>query len=261
MKIVIIEDESLAAEKLNKLLLRYDAQLQVEAVLSSVESAVTWLQEHPPPDLLLVDIHIGDGLCFEIFRQVKLKSPVIFTTAYDQYALKAFQVHSIDYLLKPVQYDALVKSLEKLKSLKEAYRDEHLAARLDEVLEIVSKGSGENTGSEPYKSRFMVRSGSRIKAVKTEDIAYIYADQKLNMLVTADGRKYPVDYSLDELGLLLQPRLFFRVNRQLIIHIDAAEEIHPYFKGRLKLKLRPPLDAKVVVSSERTPLFKAWLNQ
>lgn len=255
MQVVIIEDEVLAAEKLSKMLSDYDSQMQVQAVLTSVESAVAWLQDHPAPGLLLVDIHIGDGLCFEIFRQVKVKSPVIFITAYDQYALKAFQVHSIDYLLKPVQYEKLINSLEKLKVLKEAYRETNVQARLDEVVELISKGS------DSYKSRFLVRTGSRIKAVKTDEIAYIYAEHKLNLLVTRDEKKYPVDYSLDELTGMLDPRLFFRVNRQLIIHIDAAAEIHPYFKGRLKLKLHPPLDARVIISSERTPLFKAWLNQ
>lgn len=255
MKLVIIEDEVPAAEKLTKMLLNYDRKLQVEAVLTSVESAVTWLRDHPAPDLLLVDIHIGDGLCFEIFRRTAVNSPVIFTTAYDQYALKAFQVYSIDYLLKPVQYDKLVKSLEKLKTLKEAYLETNVETRLDEVLRLVSNAS------DSYKSRFLVRTGSRIKVVKTDEIAYIYADQKLNLLVTRDEKKYPVDYSLDELTVMLDPKLFFRVNRQLIIHIDAAAEIHPYFKGRLKLKLNPSLDARIIVSSERTPLFKAWLNQ
>lgn len=255
MKVVIIEDEALAAEKLAGMLLAYDNKIQVEASLTSVEDAVVWLQEHTEPDLLLMDIHLDDGLCFEIFKKVKVRCPVIFTTAYDQYAIRSFQVHSVDYLLKPIQYEKLSQSLDKLKDLRGDFLAKTSQLQLEELVESIKEGK------DTYKSRFLVRSGSKIKAVKTEEIAYFYADRKLNMLVTREGQKYPVDYSLDNLLTMLDPMLFFRVNRQLIIHIDAAVGIHPYFKGRIKLELHPPLEAEVIISSERTPLFKAWLDK
>ena len=255
MKVVIIEDEALAAEKLAKMLHTYDPELQVEARLGSVEGAVEWLQNNPAPDLLFVDIHLEDGLCFEIFKEVEVKAPVIFTTAYDQYAIKAFQVNSIDYLLKPVQYEKLANSLNKLKSLQENLQPTTPPLRLEELAKLM------NATASSYKSRFLVKSGARIRAVKIDEIAYFFVDQKLNLLVTRDGQKYPVDYTLDDLMNLLDPDLFFRVNRQLIVHIDAAMEIHPHFKGRLRLELDPPIDAEVVISSERTPAFKAWLDK
>ncbi|MFT2009831.1 LytR/AlgR family response regulator transcription factor [Pontibacter sp. 13R65] len=255
MKVVILEDESLAAEKLSKMLLTYDNQIQVLTTLTSVEDAVEWLQANPSPDLLLVDIHLDDGLSFEIFQQVKVQSPVIFTTAYDQYAIRAFQVHSIDYLLKPVQYEKLAQSLDKLKNLQESFQEPAPQLHIEEIVKLL------RADNNTYKSRFLVKAGNRIRAIKTTEIAYIYADQKLNLLVTHDGHKYPLDYSLDDLNLMLDPQYFFRVNRQLITHIDSAVEIHPYFKGRLKLELQPALDMEVIISSERTPLFKAWLDK
>ena len=254
MRVVIIEDEALAAEKITHMLVTYDPHILVAATLSSVSQAIAWLQQHPAPDLLLVDIHLEDGLCFEIFQQVTLTCPVIFTTAYDQYAIRAFQVHSIDYLLKPVQYEKLAHSINKLRGIQQAFQPPQEAG-LAELAKLITAGTA------AYKSRFLVKAGARIRAVKTTEIAYIYADQKLNLLITHDGQKYPLDYSLDDLSLMLDPKFFFRVNRQLITHIDSAIEIHPYFKGRLKLALHPPLDTEVIISSERTPLFKAWLDK
>ncbi|ALJ01722.1 LytR/AlgR family response regulator transcription factor [Rufibacter tibetensis] len=255
MRVVIIEDEALAVEKLTKMLLSYDKQLQVEATLTSVDEAVAWLQTHPAPDLLLVDIHLEDGLCFEIFKKVTVDSPVIFTTAYDQYAIKAFQVHSVDYLLKPIQYEKLAQSLDKFKALQARFHPPVPQLRLDDLAKLI------NADRNTYKSRFLVKAGARIRAIKSDEIAYIFTEQKTNLLVTRDGLRYPVDYSLDELCLMLDTNLFFRVNRQLVIHIDSAAEIHPYFKGRLKLGLYPPLDMEVIISSDRTPLFKEWLGK
>jgi two-component system, LytTR family, response regulator LytT len=256
MKVLIIEDEALAAERLSKLLYEYDPGMQVIATLSAVETAVTWLQTHDLPDLILSDIHLADGLCFQIFKQVPVKCPVIFTTAYDQYALEAFQVHSIDYLLKPVQFSKLVHSLDKMQEM-QRHPAPATAPSLpvNDLLQIIRSGEGN------YKSRFLVKMGSKIKAVKTGDIAYFYSANKLTLLVTKENQKFPVDYALEELMQLLDPGLFFHINRKLIIHIDAAKEIHPYFKGRLKLVLQPPLDEDIVISSEKTPAFKSWLDQ
>lgn len=254
MRVLIIEDEPLAADKLVNLLLEYDRNIQVLDLLPSVETAVNWLKNNPLPDLLLLDIQLADGLCFDIFKAVEVKCPVIFCTAYDQYALKAFQLHSIDYLLKPVQYAKLKQSLEKMKEMQQGRRADAAAVQIDDIINMIRKKDS------PYKSRFMVKLGNKIKTIRTDEIAYFYSNNKLNMLFTKDGSSYPVDYSLDELIQILDPQYFFHINRRLIIHIDAAKEIHPYFKGRLKLVLSPHLDEEVIVSSQKTPLFKAWLD-
>lgn len=255
MRVLIIEDEPLAAERLEKLLHEYDATLVVSDILASVEASAAWLKTNNLPDLILLDIHLADGLCFDIFKQVEVKCPVIFCTAYDQYALKAFQLHSIDYLLKPVQYARLEQSLLKMKDMQQSLKPDASAMQIDEIINIIKNKDA------AYKSRFMVKLGNKIKAIKTEEIAYFHSNNKLNMLVTRDGGSYPVDYSLDELMQMLNPGQFFHVNRKLIIHIDSAKEIHPYFKGRLKLVLEPALDEEVIISSQKTPFFKNWLDQ
>lgn len=255
ISVLIIEDEFPAAEKLKNMLLQYDENIQVLGLLGSVTEALDYLRYNKSPDLILSDIHLSDGLSFEIFRQVEVACPIIFCTAYDEYALQAFEVNSIDYLLKPVQYARLERSLNKLRAFSASRKptiDQHL------VTDLLSRISGKENA---YKSRFMVKIGNRIKAVKTDDIAYFHSQNKLTLLVTKEGNAYPVDYSLDDLIAMLNPDVFFHVNRNLIIHIDAAREIHPYFKGRMKLVLNPALEEEVIVSSQRTPLFKIWLDK
>lgn len=254
MKVLIVEDEVPAFERLKSLLLDYGG-ITVLGVLPSVESTIAWLQTHPLPDLIFLDIHLSDGLSFEIFKQTPVKCPVIFCTAYDQYALDAFQLHSIDYLLKPLQYEKLHKSLEKMKDIRQSFSASADPVQMNEIVSMIKKGEAN------YKSRFMVKAGAKIKAIKTDDIAYFYSHNKLSLLVTTQGEKFPIDYALDELIHMLNPSLFFHVNRKLVIHIDAAKEIHPYFKGRLKLILHPPIDEEVIVSSQKTPAFKDWLDQ
>ena len=256
MDVLIIEDENPAAERLISLLQEYDNEIRILGVMSSVEGTVEWLRSNKLPDLILLDIHLADGLCFEIFEQVPVKCPVIFCTAYDEYALKAFELNSIDYLLKPVQQAKLEKSLEKMKELSRSQgTGTEISAQVHDLMGLIKKHE------TSYKSRFMVKIGNRIKAIKTEDIAYFHSHNKLTLLVNKEGSSFPIDYALDELISFLDPAIFFHVNRKLIIHIDAAREIHPYFKGRMKLILHPPLEDEVIVSSQRTPLFKIWLDQ
>lgn len=260
MNILILEDEALAAERLERLCHRYDAQAQIIARLASVEEAVAWLKTHPEPDLIFADIQLADGLCFEIFRSVAVGCPVIFTTSYDQYALEAFTVHSIDYLLKPLRYEKLAQALDKLAHLRQ-----HLAAEVPPpvvpTIDLEALAARLLEREPAYKERFMVKNGPNIRAVKASEIAYFYTDRKLTLLVTREGRRFPVDFSLDRLIELLDSRHFFRVNRQFLIHIDAVKVIHPYFKGRLKLELSPAIEEAVVISSDKTPLFKEWLDQ
>ena len=254
MKVLIVEDEAPAAQRLTSLLATYGG-IEVLEVLPSVERTIEWLQMNQLPDLIFLDIHLSDGLSFEIFKQTPVKCPVIFCTAYDQYALDAFQLHSVDYLLKPVQYDKLYKSLEKMKEIRLSFSPSADPIQMNDIVNMIKKGEA------AYKSRFMVKSGAKIKTIKTDDIAYFYSHNKLSLLVTREGENFPIDYALDELINMLNPRLFFHVNRKLIIHIDAAKEIHPYFKGRLKLILHPPIEEEVIVSSQKTPAFKDWLDQ
>jgi two-component system, LytTR family, response regulator LytT len=253
MTILILEDEKLAAEKLEKLILEIDGTSKIIGKLPSITSAIDWLTSHNPPDLILSDIRLLDGLCFEIFEKVKVETPVIFTTAYDQYAIKAFEVNSIDYLLKPVQKEKLKNSFDKLKARSKTSLTP--APDFHAVLKYLTETRPE------YKSRFMVRSGQKIAAIPTGKIAYFYSENKLTYIVTKDNKRYFHDQPLEELMDVLDPRMFFRINRQYIITFESIAEIHPYFKGRVKLILSPKDENEVIISAERTPDFKKWIDQ
>jgi len=250
MKVLILEDETLAADKLQSALLELQPDWQIVSRIKSVSSAVEWLESNPHPDLIISDIRLLDGLAFDIFTKVKVDKPVIFTTAYDQYAIRAFEVNSIDYLLKPVEKEKLKNALSKVQTSKEPPLPDY-----NEVLNFIKSNKA------AYKSRFMVRLGQRIVAVTSEKIAYFYSENKLTYIVTLDNKKFPMDQPLDELIDLLDPVRFFRANRQFIVAFDSIAEIHPYFKGRIKIVLQPKSDEEVVISSERTPDFKKWIDQ
>ncbi len=254
MTLLLLEDETLAAERLQNMLLELEPDVQILAQLKTVEAAVQWLQNNPHPDFILSDIRLLDGLCFEIFSAVKVEKPVIFTTAYDQYAIKAFEVNSVDYLLKPLQTEKLRAALQKVK------------ARLTQpaspaAFDYQALAKVLQSAQPAYKTRFMVRLGQKIVAVPVEKIAYFFSENKLTFVVTTEKNRYPLDQPLDELVDVLDPKLFFRANRQFIITFPAIAEIHPYFKGRIKLNLNPVATEEVVISSERTPEFKKWIDQ
>ena len=250
MTVLILEDETLAAEKIENYLQEIDPRIVIAGKLKSIESAVEWLSSNEHPDLILSDIRLLDGLSFEIFQKVKVQKPVIFTTAYDQYALRAFEVNSIDYLLKPVDIDKLRSSLEKYKSWS--------GGVANDFTEIVRQLKA---AQPQYKSRFMIKLGQKIIAIPIEKVAYFYSENKLSFIITQDGKKYPTDQPLDELVDVLDPDRFFRANRQFIITFESIAEIHPYFKGRMKIHLTPKTEAEVVISSERTPEFKRWIDK
>ncbi len=252
MKVLLIEDETLAADRLRQLLTDIDPQIEVMAHLKSVQASFDWLNTNPHPDLILSDIRLLDGLCFEIFQQIKTDSPVIFTTAYDQYAIKAFELNSIDYLLKPVQSEKLRAALEKARSRKAPTQTPIDYRELAKQLQASKKA---------YKARFMIRVGQKIVAVPVEKIAYFYSENKLSFIVTPENKRYPLDQPLDELIGQLDAHIFFRANRQFIITFQSIAEIHPYFKGRIKLNLTPSTTEEVIISSERTPEFKSWIDQ
>lgn len=253
MQLLIIEDEKLASDKLVKLLNEIDKDIEISGVLRSVDQSIDWLNSNPSPDLILSDIHLEDGICFNIFSKLNSECPVIFTTAYEKYAVQAFEVNSIDYLLKPIQSDKLKNALDKLEKLKSiANQDrQNLYEEFKEML--VQK-------NKEYKSRFLCKLGNKIKSVKVENIRYFYSESKMTFIVDIDGHRYSVNNTLDEIDQMVDPDSFFRVNRKYIAHFESIDEIHPYFKGRLKIRILPGKIEDIIVSSERAPLFKVWLQ-
>jgi two-component system, LytTR family, response regulator LytT len=252
MNILIIEDEKLASDKLEKAILDVEPNAHILATFQTVNASVDYLQNNPHPDLIFTDVRLLDGLCFDIFEQVEIHKPVIFTTAYDHFAIRAFQVNSIDYLLKPVVKERLKLSIDKFKNLQ---AENPMPLDYKEVVKLLKGPAPE------YKSRFMVRLGQKILALPAEKIAYFFSENKLTFIVSKDGKRYPIDQPLEDLIDLLDPKIFFRINRQYIVTFDSIAEIHPYFKGRIKLDLNPKSDEEVVISSERTPEFKKWIDQ
>lgn len=247
MEVLIIEDEYLSAERLRKQLQQLNSSVKVLAVIDSVEDAVRWFSNNPLPELVLMDIHLADGSSFEIFEQAQLDVPVIFTTAYDKYAIKAFKVNSVDYLLKPIDANELAKALEKFRQLNSRHSSDDIKAILSSF-------------NKSYKSRFIVKSGTTIIAVPTEEVAYFYSEDKLTFIKTRQGKKYIIDYSLDSLLTLLAPDRFFRINRKVIVAIDAIEKINTYVNNRLLLEVQPPYHDSLIVSREKVSDFKQWLD-
>ena len=258
MQILIIEDERLAAEKLTKTITDIDASFHIAGIADSIESAVDWLQNNPAPDLVFMDIELADGQSFEIFNRIEVKSPVIFTTSYDEYAIKAFTVNSIDYLLKPVKKDALSSSFKKLARLKLLYAGNALP--LPDFRSLILELQEQNKPKE-YRQRFLVKQGQRLISIETDEIAFFYTDDKLVFFKTKNNMKYIVEYSIDELQEFIDPKKFFRINRQFFIAIHSVTTIHSYFNGRLKLDLKPAIDNEVVISRERVNDFKEWMGK
>ncbi len=249
MKVVVIEDESIAADYLEKLIYEYDPTIQVMAKLDSVSSSVIWLQTNHP-DLIFLDIHLADDISFKIFEQADVETPVIFTTAYDQYAIKAFKLNSIDYLLKPIDKKDLFAALDKFKSLRGKNTTD-----LSRVMEAF------NLERKKFQERFLVSTGQKLKSIPAEEIAYFYAEQKMTFLVDRQGRQFILDSSLDKLESLIDPEKFFRINRQFIVSFSAIKNMLSYSKSRVKLELEPACEKDTIVSVERSAEFKAWLNR
>ncbi|MFD2516965.1 LytR/AlgR family response regulator transcription factor [Salinimicrobium flavum] len=254
MKTLIIEDEALAADSLEAQIKDLRPGTEVLGKIGSVEEAVEWFGENLPPDLLFCDIHLSDGSCFEIFKQVDVKCPVIFTTAYNEYAIEAFKVNSVDYLLKPVKKDELAFAIMKYEDHKSGSLDGEME-NLKELLRHFPASTGNKK-----KSRFMVKSGQTIKAINGEAVAYFLAEEGVVLLVTFEGKRYIINYTLDQLEELVDEEMFFRVNRQLIANIGSIKEVHPYFKGRLHLTLEPGVAGEQIISSSKASSFKAWLD-
>lgn len=251
MKIVIIEDEQLAANHLEKMIHKFDPGIDVLAKLESVESAIAWFRKNPEPDLIFLDIHLDDGLSFSIFEKVKIKSPIIFTTAFDEYAIKAFKLKSIDYLLKPIIQEELNVSIEKYMEWNSASNP---AIDINALYEIISGKKGN------FKERFSVMVGQKIKTFGIEEVAYFYSEESMSFMVLNNNAEYPLDESLDKLYAQLNPREFFRINRQFIIGLKSIRNVHVFPKSRLKVELNPQSKREVFVSLDKVTRFKDWLN-
>ena len=254
MKILIVEDEELAAKKLQKILVAVDPSVMVAGVTDSIKTTVEWLQENPQPDLILMDIELSDGQSFEIFNLTEVKSPVIFTTSYDEFALKAFKVNSLDYLLKPVQKDELEVALKKFHKLKGSQQSDmnidQLVKELQSKLKPVS-----------YRKRFLVKHAQKLISMEVGDIAYFYSDGRLNFFKTTDNKKFVVDYTMDELEEMLDPERYFRISRSFYVSINSVDKIDDYFGNRLILALKPAVDKEALVSREKVTEFKNWLGK
>ena len=253
MRIAIVEDEVPAAEKLIRYLLKYDSAIQIITTLTSVQQAIHWIKEHQVSiDIIFMDTQLTDGKSFEIFHAVEINTPVIFTTAFDEYALDAFKVNGIDYLLKPITYADIEATMQKIKALRVQLATTNSGQKIKEVF---SSGELKN-----YKSRFMVKYGDHIRSIPTVDISIFFAEGRDVYLVTKNERKYILDYTLETLEGILDPAQYFRLNRSIIVHIEAIKDVVVYSSSRLKITPHQAFDKEMIVSREKVQAFKDWFD-
>jgi DNA-binding LytR/AlgR family response regulator len=251
MKCVIIEDEKPAAEKLLSLLALSDQPVTVDVVLGSVQEAIAWLQQHPAPELIFMDIELTDGLSFKIFDEVNVECPVIFTTAYDEYWQEAFEHNSIDYLLKPVKPEKLEAALNKYQKLKQ-----HFTAGYKDLANWSSTAT-----QSGFKKRFLVKRGTDYISIKAEEVAYFYATHKLVCMVDSSGQKFIMDQSLADIETQVDPAVFYRVNRKYLVNMSAIKRIKTYPKSKLMLEIAPLVTEDIIISQENAAAFKQWMGQ
>jgi two-component system, LytTR family, response regulator LytT len=256
MRALIIEDEPFAQEELKRLLKKTGRVIDIIDCIESVEDAVEWFNSNPMPDLVFMDIQLADGISFDIFKQVKVDAPVIFTTAYNEYAIRAFKVNSIDYLLKPIEPAELDQALQKYENLKDTPVQPVLnnPAALEQILSQITQVSN-------FKTRFVVKVGEQIKMIKAEDVAYFYAEGNEVFLFTFQKQRYIIDYTLDDLNTMANPVHFHRINRSYIVNINAITKVHKYFNSRLKIELNPNREDEILVSRVKVPEFLSWLEK
>lgn len=250
MKILIIEDEPATAKRLKKIIEEVVPDASIVDILDTVERSVHYFKNHAEPELVFMDIHLADGISFEIFDQINLNCPVIFTTAYDQYAIKAFKVNSIDYLLKPIKREELVASMNKFRK----YTSSLPSTDYRKIAEIIQQQN------ESVLERIVIRIGRTIKAIQVADVAYFFVDNKIVYGVTFKGNQYPVDFTMAQLEADLNSKRFFRINRSFIISFESIDTMMAYSKSRIKITLNPPCDQEALTSSDRSSFFKEWLK-
>ncbi|OWP62019.1 DNA-binding response regulator [Hymenobacter amundsenii] len=262
MTVLLLEDEYPAAERLQRILRQAAPEARVLAVLDTVAGALNWLDTNPAPDLILSDIQLADGLSLDVFEQTVVRSPVIFTTAYDAYAIRAFKANSVDYLLKPVKLTELTAALTKLREWRTpaaatptiAAATDDPARRLERLLDALPRPDRQ------HKTRFLVRHGEQLLPLPAAQAAWFQSRHETTTLTTLDGRRFVVDYTLEQLETLLDPTQFFRLNRQLIAQLPAVQRLHPHFNGKLLVDLQPAPSEEVLVSREKAGAVKGWLE-
>jgi len=252
MKVIIIEDELRTAKELSGILEHLDGDIVVLAILSSVTSAIKWFREQPAPDLIFSDIQLGDGLSFEIFKEVQVNVPIVFCTAYDEYAIHAFESNSIDYLLKPLEEEMVERSLLKYNRIKDHYLPLAYGASLNKVLVQMDSN---------YKQSLLVHYRDKIIPVKVAELCYVYATGGITTINTITDQEYTVPFTIDQLESMLNPQLFFRANRQFILNRNTIQDIEHYFNRRLVLKLQCETPVKIIVSRLKVQDFLLWVEQ
>ncbi len=251
MKILILEDEQLTASRIIQLVNQYDSSIEVLSVLDSIDRATTWLSENSLPDLLLADINLSDGPVFDLFDRIQVNVPVIFITAYSEYAIKAFRVNSIDYLVKPLDYNELRRAFDKYKSMC------GVQMKLDSaLLNSIFKDE-----KPEYRKRFLAKLGDQFRFIQTDHVAYFKSEDGIAFAVTFENASLPLDLSLEDIHKQISPEQFFRISRKFIVNNESIRKIHTYFNNRLKLVLDPVSEDDVLVSRERVAGFKEWLNR
>ena len=252
MKVLIIEDEPQAAQRIEKLIQKIIPLASILAKLDTVKNSVAWLKSNRTPDLILMDIQLADGISFSIFDQCEVKSPVIFTTAYDEYALKAFKVNSIDYILKPIDETELRSAVKKLQDLTTIIQPDKMLESIGHAMQMLTK---------KYKERFMIKVGEHLKSIETDEMLFFFSLEKTTFAQTKEGRKHILDFTLDQLENLLSPETHFRINRKYIISTKSIQDMVSYTNSRLKLTLKTSDDHEIIVARERVQEFKDWLDR
>jgi DNA-binding LytR/AlgR family response regulator len=247
MNVVIVEDERLASKRLESLLKKAEPGIEIVQILESVEDAINWFSQNTKPDLIFMDIQLDDGISFEIFEAVKIEAPVIFTTAYNEYAIRAFKVNSVDYLLKPIEQKALETAIQKFKKLFSGAGD--FETKIAKVIGQISS---------QYKTRFFIKVGIRFRSIPVENISSFFVEERNTFIITNDGKNYDLDFSLDQLQKMVDPNLFFRINRNYLVNINCIDEIVSYSTNRLKLKIGK---IEQIVSRDKVSDFKQWMDR
>lgn len=253
MKVLIVEDESPAAQRLETLVLSLIGDAEIVGMIGSVKNAVEWFRNNAAPDVVLMDIQLADGISFQVFDQCEVKSPVIFTTAYDEYAIRAFKVNSVDYILKPIDKQELLVALNKVVNIKRSETEVALLMKsMSEAMTMLTRN---------FKSRFVVKVGEHLHTIEVSKILFFYSQEKITFCSTIENRNFILDYSLDDLEEMLDPRRFFRINRRYVVSSEAIMDIISYTNSRLKLILSGSSDNDVIVARERVQEFKDWLDR
>ncbi len=252
-KVLVIEDEKPAAEWLRQLIRKFDSQISILAVIDSVSGATEWFQQNSAPDLVFMDIQLADGISFEIFERVKVPCPVIFTTAYEEYAVKAFKVNSVDYLLKPIAYPELESAFQK-------FGDQQKSAQINPSVTVELLNKVKEMLLKQYKTRFIIKVGEHLKSIPVEDILFFYSLEKATFLCTSDFKTYLIDFSLDRVSEMVDEHQFFRINRKYILSNKSITDIVVYSNSRLKIKLKKTDEESIIVSRDKVAAFKEWLD-